>query len=82
MSGVLSSALAVEVLPTGGTGASIEAGVGGTGADGRLAVGAHEGRGTPAEEAWRTRDSTGIETKKWTVACNGIHHSDESIRTH
>lgn len=58
LSRVLPSALAVEVVCTGYTGASIQAGVGGTGAYADLTVGAHEGGRT------HTEVSCGIQTRR------------------
>lgn len=49
LSGVLASALAVEVVCTGDARAPVQARVGGTGADADLTVGAHEGGGAFAE---------------------------------
>jgi len=51
LSRVLPSALAVEVVGAGDTGAPVQAGVGGTGADANLTEGAHERGGTLTEVA-------------------------------
>lgn len=63
LSRVLPSALAVEVICTRYTSASVQAGVGGTRADANLTVGAHERGSTLTEVACRIKINEMMKTK-------------------